>query len=471
MKRRMNYPIILTILVIFGLILSYFILYDIQGFESLIGIEQPENVQVGQSNSQLNQAVEPLETTNVRSADVVIPDEAYYRVNNQSYKLNSTRVLTTLSSLLESRPILVEDMELIENPGSIEYFYQVDHVQIVFPERLPIGLYNHVIDFLEDQDTDVYVDRLFIPLIEEENNNVYLVDSENNRYIAARLSTNLTFRDFTNVIQREDIQFAEVLRYQGSSGPIYLPTEPKVIDSHTFTLDVIPENIYINQVFQGATYNVSEITNTADYSTFRYQNYLYTLDNDRSSHRMSLTLNRLEQGSPRTVTEKIRNSVNALRTYSYWQGDFRIDHFANNVVSYRQFYNGYPIHATSQLPDSPMPDYGRTTVQLRNDLSGDIYRIIQTMINFGIHIDNISQPIELATDEEIIEILQDLGYPLSQFEDIFVGYEWMPDTENLRKVELRPNWIFKFEGSFYTMEDIQRESFETIWLRETGGDN
>lgn len=471
MKRRMNYPIFLTLLVIFGLILSYFLLYDIQGFERLIGIEQPENVQVGPTNNQLNQAVEPLETTTVRTADVVIPDEAYYRVNNQSHKLNSRRVLTTLSSLLESRPIIVEDLDTIENPGSVEYFYQVDHVQIVFPERLPIGLYNHIISLPDDEDTDVYVDRLFIPLIDEENNSVYIVDSENNRYIAGELSTNLTFRDIANVIEREDIEFAEVMRYQGASGPIYLPTGPKVVESHVFTLDVIPENIYINQVFQGATYNVSEISNTADFSSFRYQNFLYTLDNDRSNHRMSLTLNRLEQGSPRTVTEKIRNSLNALRSYSYWQGDFRIDHFVNNVVSYRQFYNGYPIHASSQLPDSPLPDYGRTTVQLRNDLSGDVYRINQTMINFGINIDNLSQPMEIAAGPEIIELLQDLGYPLSQFEDVFVGYEWMPDTENLRKVELHPNWIFKLGSSFYTMDDIQRESFETIWQRETGGDN
>lgn len=117
-----------------------------------------------------------------------------------------------------------------------------------------------------------------------------------------------------------------------------------------------------------------------------------------------------------------------------------------------------------------MPDYGANSVQMRGDLSGDIFRYHQPMLTFYTHIDTASQEYELMNHEEILAALQERGYTVNGFEDIFMAYEWQEDMEMFRKAELIPTWFFQLNGEHYTLEEIQSDDFVDIWNNQVLGE-
>lgn len=452
-KFKQLLSILLTLVVGLSLLMTYFILYDIDGFQSLVGIQE-ERLEVATPTPNQNQTRDNLDTTELSLQNVIAPDRMYLRLGQQSYYIHDQAIFSTINSLIESRPIVVNNDVQEFDMGTYLYLFDVDHLQIVLPERLPIGIYTRLLAIGEDVASDIDFDRIIIPLVSQESREAYLVDTETNSYLVGELSPNLSIEDFRNVLTRDNTEFIEVIRYQGFHSPIYLTVDSHVLDSRLFTAEIVPENRYVNTIFTDNNYTPSEVRD----GLFRFQNYQFTLEINRNEQWLSLAVNRVTQGEPRTEVEKLRNSYRSIQNYEYWDEAIRLDRYRNNFVTFRRYFNGRPI-----ITSSDVIDYGATVVQMRSDLSGDIYRYQQPMLVTNVFIDNITQEYPIESHQEILNILDEYNYDIGIFTDIILAYEWEEDMENFKKIRLVPKWFFEMNGEYYSIDEIPGEDFRQDW--------
>lgn len=454
-KQNSWITILLAVLVMISFLFSYFILYDMSTFEKLIDTDDGEEEIITESiKPQTSNHSTP---TKLSFHDVVSSDKYIIRLGQQSYFIRDRATINTLRSLIESRPIIIEDVTMRDDPVLFNNLLAIDHLQLELPTRMPIGAYTRMLSIEEDTPTDVLIDRVIIPLASEEENSVYLVDSETSRFIEATLSTNLKKEELRNAVTLEKSELIEVLRYDGATKPIYLPVHNTVLDTELFTLDSVRENVFLSKIFTNNDYNTTEL-NRVNETILRYQNYLNTLEINQSSQRFNLTIGRADPGDPRSTVEKYKNAYSMVQNFEHWSGDLRLFSVNNSYITFRRYYNGIPI-----LTKSTVTDYGANIAQFRSDLSGDIYRYYQPMVFFYAHINTESEPVELLNHEELLDLIQMYGYRVSGFKDIFVAYEWQEDMEGFKKAELVPTWFFQLGNSYYTLAELQTSAFESIW--------
>ncbi|XJS10788.1 two-component system activity regulator YycH [Aerococcaceae bacterium WGS1372] len=456
-KRNTGITITLAILVIISFIFSYFILYDISSFESLIGNSQQASEEelpaeaLRQTPSIFNQ------TTTLSFQDVTIADNYLVRLGQQSYIIQDKSTVNTLRSLIESRPFNLTDIEEHQDESMINNLLDIDHLQLELVTSMPLNAHTRMLNIEDDVNADMLIDRIIIPLTSQEDTSVYFVDAATDTYYIGNLSKNLTKEELRNAISLETSDLLEVIRYSGVNKPIYLPVNELTLPSELFTLEMIRENLYISEIFTMGDSNTTDVSRN-DETIVRFQNYLNTLEVNRTRQRLTLTIGRADPSEARTQTEKLRNAYSIVQDFEYWDGDLRLFSSRNNYITFRRYYNNLPI-----LTKSTLTDYGANIVQLRSDLSGDIYRYYQPMVTVYTHINTKSEDHVLINHDQIYASLQELGYSIDSFDNIFIGYEWQEDMEGFKKVELIPTWFFKLGAQYYTLEEVMEDSFYNIW--------
>lgn len=456
-KRNTGITITLAILVVLSFILSYFILYDISTFERWIGNSQ-QNLEEEIPAESLDQTPTTFsQPTTLSLQDVTKVDNYIVRLGQQSYIVQDKAMVNTLRSLLESRPFEVTVIEATQDAAMINNLLDIDHLQLELVTTMPLDAHTRMLNLRDGLNGDVIIDRIIVPLTSQEDKTVYFVDSASNTYYEGSLSKNLSKEELRNVINLETANLVEVIRYYGKERPIYLPVNDLTLPSELFTLDMVRENLYIAEIFTMGDSNTSDVSRN-DETIIRFQNYLNTLEVNRTRQRFTLTIGRADPSEERSLTEKIRNAFSFVQDFEYWDGDLRLFSLRNNYVTFRRFYNNLPI-----LTKSTLTDYGANIVQLRSDLSGDVYRYYQPMVTVYAHINNMSEDYVLMNHEELYLTLEELGYTIDSFDDIFVGYEWQEDMEGFKKVELIPTWFFQLGGQYYTLDEVLEGSFYSTW--------
>lgn len=345
-KQNSWITVVLVFLVALSFLFSYFILYNMVTFERLISNEARV--------SEEERVTDPIQATanyysptRLSFQDVVSSDQYIIRLGQQSYFIRDKATINTLRSLIESRPITVEDVTLIDDPMMLNNLLDIDHLQLQLPTRMPLGVYSRVLSVQDDVPTDVLIDRIIIPLASQEEQTVYLIDSTTERYIEAQLSSNLRKEELRNAVTLDRSDLIEVIRYDGANKPIYLPVNTVTLESELFTLDVLPENIYVSDLFDNSGFNTTEVSSRNDEEIFRYQNYINTLDVNRTTQQFDLTISRADPSDPRTTVEKYRNAFTMVQKFEYWDGDIRLFSEDNNYITFRRYLNNMPILTSS----------------------------------------------------------------------------------------------------------------------------
>ena len=452
----------LTILVCIGLVLSYYMIFDTRSFEQFIANQRGNEIsQVQTIPSQTALTPYPFEPFNQPMSTVVSPIQSYYRVEAQSFWIHTPEIRRAFLDLVNSDSIEMNETEIITNEGTLNYLWEIDHLQFVFPNPIPLGVYSNVLELDQDISQDYSIDRIVIPLIPDEEGLVYFVNTESQSFLLGQLKDDNGLDKIHTRMEYYQDDFIVVSRYRGVNSPIYLPIEPLDIPSEIYTLEMIPENMYVNEIFPNTDFSVFELNTTSDTTIFRYQNYLNTLDINRSQQSIQISPNRVDQGESRTYTEKLRNAYQFVQRYEYWSGNIQLYDASPSTAEFRRTLNGLPIYALDT-----MMDYSLIAIQMRNDSSGDVYRYIQPLLVTNIHIDNMSEDIQLADEATIVENLQANNLLLSSFDNVFVGYEWLPNMEGYRKVELKPTWFFQYRGTIYTYDEVFSNEFIEFWFAE-----
>lgn len=133
-KQNTWITVILVILLAISFLFSYFILYDMSTFERLISDEE----EVG-TEELTTESIQPTTSyytpTRLSFQDVVSTDEYIIRLGQQSYFIRDKATINTLRSLIESRPITVEDVSYFEDADALNILLDIDHLQLELPDR------------------------------------------------------------------------------------------------------------------------------------------------------------------------------------------------------------------------------------------------------------------------------------------------------------------------------------------------
>lgn len=452
MKRDHLITIALTILVIASLGLSYFLMFDTQSLNQFFNQDASTEVVI-QDNSNRPTVNTVYQPTSLEFEDVLRPTSYVFRNNDQFYLVSDASIRQQLEELITSEPVKPRSLTQTQDKESYKQLFQENYLEINFPTLIPIGTLANFIELDDPYSSSFSLDQILIPL--NRTGHIYFADSKSGTYVRANLPRGLSVSDIENVLFDQQDKLIEMERYIGKAHFLYLPVNKVPMRSHLYTLQVLPESLFIADIFENnPDYNSQEAPN----GNTIYKDFQYTVEFNQQTKRFDFSINQVGQADPVSDTERLLNSFNPVKNYSYWRGDLRLNNYHAGTVTYRRYLNNLPIYVAPGLAD-----YGSTTVHLRNDYSGVVYRYQSSLLIFHADIYDLYQNYELESSEEILNIFNQYGYRVADFDDIHIGYEWQADMENYRKAILVPKWYFIYQGRPYSIEQIATDRFYQIW--------
>ncbi len=389
------------------------------------------------------------ESTNLELKDVIRPSSYFYHENDSFYWLNQADIQQTITAYFSSLPMAIENPDQILQTDNFSTLFDEDYLEIDFREELPVGLISNYTGVDDLSEVSLLINQIVIPF--DDNQTVYLMNAETGEYIEAQMTEQLTKRELQEVIAKNIDNAIPVRRYYGQSRFIYLPIEPLTRDSRLYTLEELPENLFISQMFSGDL--EPKIVSTSNTSTI-YRNYRYSLEINNATKRLDYMISRIDDGNTSTILEGIEDSFEIIKKYEYWPGDIRLTNRTNGRITYRHHLDNMPIFTVPNLPD-----YGASTVHLRNDSSQDVYRFQTALLIPQAYINDVSQQYTLPSDGEILTHLSELGLQINEFDAVSLGYEWQTDMEDFQKAILVPKWFFYYDDQAYAMDQLDSEAF------------
>ena len=448
MKSNRILVLFLSFFVILSIFLTYYLLYDLTSLKSLIwgkDLTDTEEQVILHGDRKLPNFFQP---NKLEFKDIVKPFKYIYRNDQSTEWIVDHKGMDAIQDLIYQHPIKMNRDIPVEDPKFIEDLYVTNHLQIQFADNLTISLLDHFVEDISRNHKQWLVDAIFYPLDGEKT--VYLVNTQSNEYMVGQLDQALANKDLQTILKESALPSITVQGYIGNYGMIYLPDESVTLKDQIFTLEKIPEHLFLTAFSENAVLKKTEKAS----DTLTYFNYQFTLDFTENKQMLNIRVNRTEDSLNRNQTDKILNSFKYISNYDYWQGPIRLMGAKNSLAQYRRFYAGLPIFTNSKIAD-----YGASRIHLRNNDSGDVYRYQIPLLVFHAHIPDQSKDVVIESADEIFNIVEDNGYVLSQFDDMFFAFEWQADMEGDKKAHLIPKWYIKVGDNFYSLDQISSPAF------------
>ncbi|AXY24662.1 hypothetical protein CL176_00695 [Suicoccus acidiformans] len=459
MKRSQIVSLLLCLVVILSLVLTYFLILDMDTFNEWVAPDAGEESDLVTTDMTQYSSGQFYTQTQMTFDDVVAPSKLYYQEDGQTYWLMQPSTLEGIDILFKAKPIRMDELEPVEDLEFLLDLYQEDFVQIIFPSERILNLLSSRLSFDASSKMDeLAIDRMILPTNNNQQNKIYLINSREDTYIEAKLAEDLSVKDITELVERSRESFVDVDGFWAKDALVYLPDDELVLKSHLYTLETIPDTIFVNDIFPDSDFTVSEVE--ANSEGMVYRTYQYTLEFDHDNERMNFLINRIGPGESKSEASKIRDSYIPISSNEYWSGNIRLDMIANNTVAYRRYLGGLPIIGAPEVID-----YGVSRTYLRNDSSGEVYRYQVPLVILQAHIPDMSETYQLPSGVQMAAFLESQGYSTTMFEDIFLAYEWQEDMEDFKKANLVPTWYVQFKDNYYSWKQLENGTFERVWQR------
>lgn len=460
MKRYSTLTILLAVMIVMNMVLSY-LLVNPQALQRLatsfmgdateVNYEEP----VAYENLYYQLAAPEL-------SEVVAPYQFVTKQDGQFYEVYLLEIAEGLSEQIEGSFIqIVEneaqggDREPMIDPVGIGRMEERDHFQFIFLNHTSLALLEHVIRVPDSIDRSFEINRIIIP--DDDTESVYLVDHYSKSYYTGELVNGVTKDELLTLVNSYDDIWSPVEEFQINRDTVYLPSSRAIAGSEVFTIDELPESLFLNTVFkdeaEAFAISRSETANLTYYNTFQTS---ITVNDD--TNMMTVTNSSIQSGSTLNPSlenisqlAKVKASLNFYHDYAYWDRGARLFLENNNQVTYRRFLFGRPVYTHANLPD-----YGSVRITLRaNEQNLELSRLQKPLLNLGVHVDDMSQEVVLESGEELEAILEEEGLQFAQFSQVFLAFEWQEEMEGFRKATLIPKWYFVLNNQTYSIDQIQ----------------
>lgn len=447
MRNNAWLSVALGAMVVLSLGLSYLLLYNFELFADIMGYSDRTTEVIDAEVSEYDIS-EFYKQTPLELTDVILPTGIYYRDEGQILQIDGAEYYAVAENYLLSKLIQLDHSRVVTDDESYRSLFNENYMELRFAEDLPLEVYQAFIRLGDRYPQDFSMNQIILAV---DSDQVFLANSKELSYVEADLVSDFSSQYLVESLQGAMDQFRPMERYVSQQGFIYLPIHPLELPSQVYTLEVLPETLFVSQMFpSNSDYQANEIGQ----DKLVYRNFQYSLEIDQAQLILDYTINRIVPGEPISASDRIVYSFSMIEAYSYWQEAMRIQRAQNNILTYRRYLGNIPIY-----PASGLADYGRTQVYLRGDPSGEPYRYQSPLLVTQAHIPNFSESYTLESSEEIVDQFIQYGYSFADFQSIHVGYEWQEGMEEFKKVDFIPKWYVQYKNGIYLLEDIFTEDF------------
>ena len=469
MKKFSMISFTVFILLVINLILVYFLLFNTSLLNRWLNQFEGETVITTTTSDPVVEVDDYYTLTQPTMDQVITPYKMIINEAEAIYDVNNYDTLQAVMALLNQQSIEITSNNVETNPEMYQEAIAGDYLQLIYPTKYSVLSLRSILKIPEDVSTQFELNRIVIP--RDRSDIVYLVDTSNFSFITAQFTDNLLASQILSVVDsvRND-QWLPVTHYELGMGYVYLPNFETIASSQIYTLDEMPDGLFLDDVFPNNNYDISELdaNSVRSYHTlltsFQINDLtnIMTVNHSISANQGSNSINR-EFILPE---EKVRYSFPYVQTFEYWPGDIRLYSENNNTVTYRRFLNGLPIYSAPNLAD-----YGATRVTLRTSPNIEVYRYQMPLVTIGTHIHDLSRVYDIESGQQIEALLAEQGLSFEDFTNIVLGYEWQGEMENFKTVTLVPKWFFHINNNYYSIDQVREGSLNELTTQVNTSDN
>lgn len=466
MKKLSLTSIIVFILLTINLFLVYLLLFDTNLLNRWLNQFEGETVITTSISEPIEAEEDYYEVTTLTLDQLITPTKLIINESSDMYDVNNYATLHSVLELLGSQTIELNTNSVETHPDMYEAVTSGEYLQLLYPTSFSVPSLRGLIATPEELSTQFEMNRLVFPRHLE--GTVYLVDTKSQAYMEAELTDPTIAKEIFAVVDAvRDDQWLPVTRFAVDGGAVYLPTYETISLSQIYTLEKLPDSLFLDDIFPSNNYDIAEpdANSVRSYHTLLTTFQINDLTNIMSiNHSISSTT-----GSNNIIRdmvlpeEKVRYSYPYVQTYEYWSSDIRLYSENNNTITYRRFLNGLPIYSAPGLAD-----YGATRVTLRTNPNIEVSRYQMPLMTIGTHIHDMSRVYDIESGAQIAALLTEQGLGFERFTNIVLGYEWQSEMENFKTVTLVPKWFFHVNNTYYSIDQVRDGTVTNLIAQNSG---
>lgn len=466
MKKLSLTSIIVFILLAFNLFLVYLLLFDTSLVNRWLNQFEGETVITTSISEPIEVEEDYYEVTTLTLDQLITPTKLIINEASDFYDVNNYATLQSVLELLGSQTIELNSNSVETHPEMYEAVIAGDYLQLLYPTSFSVPSLRGLITTPAELSTQFEMNRLAFS--RELEGTVYLVDTKSQAYMEAELTDPTIAKEIFAVVDAvRDDQWLPVTRFAVEGGTVYLPTYETISLSQIYTLEKLPDSLFLDDIFPTNNYDIAE----PDANSVRsYHNLLTTFQINDLTNMMSINYSLSSMTGSNIIIrdmvlpdEKVRYSYPYVQTYEYWPSDIRLYSEKNNTITYRRFLNGLPIYSAPGLAD-----YGATRVTLRTNSTIEVARYQMPLITIGTHIHDMSRVYDIESGAQIAALLSEQGLSFESFTNIVLGYEWQSEMENLKTVTLVPKWFFHVNNTYYSIDQVRDGTLANLIAQNSG---
>lgn len=428
----MNFENIKTITLTILVILSVYLTWSIWTY-------QP-NYETMQ-NSQVVPGVSISEQKEVKH--IVKPDKIFYHIDNAHFgTVHSGEIERIMKEISKWNFEQFEDVsgQILE----LNHFpYENGHVQVVFPESVPMEIYKNILR-VEDKDAlSLSFDQVLVDTnnVTKENGYVYFISTENHLVYKSRVTASFITNFREDFFQKASINsyfFLYTLESLTDEKKILVRTEPVTMDAYNYLLDLIPTTQFRDALFR----NPSFVTrNSNGYSEeFKDSSTLLSVNYDTNT---ILYVNPAqEKDTTASNSYLLQRSIDFVNGHGGWTDNYYyvgIDPMEQTVLFRLYEPSGYPIFNNNGMSEI-LQIWGQTGIfqYLRNNFSLD--RRVE------------STSVELMSGVDMLAKLKGrAGIEPEFIQELVPGYE-MTRSSGDPLIHLEPSWYYKYKDQWWNVK-------------------
>ncbi|WP_077620087.1 YycH family regulatory protein [Bacillus sinesaloumensis] len=387
--------------------------------------------------------VEEVTTNNTKETQRIIrPNKILYHIDGQHF---GTFKETELNKVMkELRYWEVNDVQNIthqvQDQGLANFLSQSGHVEIKFPNPIPLQLYKSFLSINDKDHSLLTFDRLVVDVNSENHGegNVYFVSTGENLVYEGHVSSGF-IKEFKRSFYTTAVRYPEQIEYTlTDTDSLYLPKDVTTTNSYEYLIDVIGIDTFIERLFTNASRVKRDDLTTATVHTdgtrllrvYHNQNYIQFLNPTRVS------------GNSSETTDLIQTSIDYVNEHVGWTDDYRFFSWnkENQTTVFKLYIDNIPVFSSSRISD--------IIQQWENN---DIASYLHPSISLNIKYETVETI--LPKGERVMEtITSKQNFNPELLESVTIAYELREREDNSQLVSLQPIWMYRYNGSWIKAE-------------------
>ncbi|MGG5304854.1 hypothetical protein IGK16_002477 [Enterococcus pernyi] len=289
------------------------------------------------------------------------------------------------------------------------------------------------IDLGSVQNEDVYFTSVQFDLKDEK---VSFIDYDQRTIYEASLS--MDWKEIEHDLNSSDVNWTPVFRTPESIETQHSIKEPMKLKKYSYILSQQPYTVFRNAFFSqpDAVKNNDESTELIFYDG----NETMTIHSENQIVDFRGDLPTIDE--PNNI---FTDSFPYVSKLGGALGNVRYFDRNKNTIDYRIFVEGFPVFGSDSK--------GKVGIEIGNEQVNNQVSIQTSLNTIQVPIPS-DEEVELPSTDDVYQELVDNGAEESKIELIIVGYTWQNIEETNRVVDLFPEWYVKYQGEWYSANEL-----------------